>query len=150
MSISCTCDIDGGDGADWYWQPSSAPKPLETIRSRKCCSCKTKLKPGDMAQVLYRWREPGNDIEERIHGGEVPMTAWHRCPYCTALTEIVENHGACYAVDRNIQNQLIEHITDGEPCEDGQDPATVLLHDLFEKFAVVDLPDEMRLYADCT
>jgi len=135
MSISCSCDVDREDAA-WFWIKDDACTQLKTKRSRKCCSCKTKLNPGDMALIIERWRRPDSEVEDRIYGedGEIKLADWHSCPYCASIANIVSKHGACYDISSDIQDQIIEHITDGESCQDGQDPAAVLLHDLFFTF----------------
>ena len=135
MSISCGCDYDGGDEFAWYYH-INAPKPLETKRSRKCCSCSERIHPGKQSSEVVRWRNPRDEIEEKIYGngGEISVSSWYLCPHCSGLAEIIQNQGACFDIGYDIESQLIEFITDGEECRDGGDPAAHLLSAIFSKY----------------
>ena len=109
MSLSCSCD---NDGADWWYEPSSDFAVLATKRSRKCCSCGTKIKPGDEALYLRRWRSPSmrcNYIEESIYGEEVPLAPWFLCETCGGLYFAVQDLGMCCDISDNIAHQIREY-----------------------------------------
>ena len=82
MSLSCSCAYD--DYEEW-WKVTEEFVPLKTKRSRRCCSCKSKIKPGDECLVFERGRYPKTEVEARIYGGddgEVPLAPWHLCSEC--------------------------------------------------------------------
>ena len=106
MSISCECDW--GDEAAWYWETSADFTALNTMRSRKCCSCGTKIKPGDDCYVLHRHRHPASYIEERIHGDEVPLAPYHLCESCGGLLMSVSDLGLCWNIGDNIKTDVRE------------------------------------------
>ncbi len=51
MGLSCDCDTDWApDPGEWYWSDEPTDyKPLPFKRRKKCCSCKTPIKPGALA-----------------------------------------------------------------------------------------------------
>ena len=85
MGLSCSCD---NDDADWYYVGGDEFSILSTKRSRKCCSCGTKLMPGSEVVKFERFRYPVYDsIEEKILGpdAEVYMADWFMCEECGGL-----------------------------------------------------------------
>lgn len=138
MSITCSCDYDS-ENAAWYYIRSNDLHPLATKRGRSCRSCGERINPGDMCNEITRWRQPRTDMEDRIYGegGEIGLASWYFCPHCASLASIIDEQGACFDIGENIERQLIEHITWGETCHDGGDPAAHLLGDLFAKHATV-------------
>lgn len=108
MSLSCSC----GDYGDFAWYYGGTPedvKPLATKRSRKCCSCGCKLKPGDEVAAFPRWRSPVTDIEERICGDEVPLATWHSCETCWGLMLAVEETGMCFTLGESMKQQIADY-----------------------------------------
>ena len=80
MGLSCsTYDYDG-DG--WYYYSPDDYSTLDTKRSRKCCSCKKTLRPGDMVVRFDRYRGPLSDIEQDIAGDEIVLAPWWMCEPC--------------------------------------------------------------------
>lgn len=111
MSLSCTCDLYG-DEADWYYETADDFSVLTTKRSRKCCSCKTKIKPGEEVLKLRRYQQPSdrcNYIEESIYGGEVPLAAWYMCETCGGLYFAVTDLGMCCDIERDLKVQIREY-----------------------------------------
>ncbi len=116
MSLSCECS-DFDEGADWYFRSAEDFTELDTKRSRKCCSCKSKLTPGTVVLKLQRWRSPREDcnyLEERIYGDEVPMPAWYMCEKCGGLYMSVSDLGFCCDISENIAEQILEYRTEEE------------------------------------
>jgi hypothetical protein len=110
MSISCQCDYDS-DGADWFYDGIDDDAPLNTKRSRLCCSCHGKIKPGETARMIKRYRPPSdrcNYIEESIYGDEVPLANWYLCETCGDLVHALEERGLCFSINGNIQQQIKE------------------------------------------
>ena len=113
MSLSCSC----GDDYDCnlYFDIPRDFSKLETKHSRECCSCGVKIKPGDDNLVFQRYRNPINDIEDRIFGecGEIPLASWHMCEECGGVYLSVTELGMCFDLDGNIKDQVREMNHDG-------------------------------------
>lgn len=109
MSLSCTCDFE--DDADWYFESADDFSILTTKQSRKCCSCKTKIKPGEEALRLRRYRDPSDiyGIEESIYGDEVPLAAYYMCETCGGLYFAVQDSGMCCDIERDLKKQIREY-----------------------------------------
>lgn len=115
--MSLMCDADGYDGdADWFWsvfKNYTDLKPLFTKRSRKCCSCKTRIQVGESCLRVRRWRPPSDRcdyIEESIYGGEVPLADWYLCETCADLAESLTELGFCFTLgDDSIASQIREY-----------------------------------------
>lgn len=113
MSLSCAIDSDGGDGCEWYYYaPPKDPAPLATKRSRRCCSCNTRIKVGDAATKFQRYRNPSercNYIEERIYGDEVPLADWHMCETCSDLYASITELGFCCDIGEDLKQQIADY-----------------------------------------
>ncbi len=107
MSLSCSCGDFDGDG--WYYEWTPEFKPLKTRNARKCCSCGAKIKPGDDATEFRRQRGPVTDIEERIHGDEVPLASWWMCETCGGLAMAIEETGMCFTLGESMKQQIADY-----------------------------------------
>jgi len=115
MGISCACEYPDYD-PEWYWEVHDEPSILDTKRFRKCVSCKVKLDVGESVYTVYRWHSPRNDIEERIHGDEVPMPTWYLCPSCAAIYHALAKVNACVNLgEDNLQICLQEFNAEYAP-----------------------------------
>lgn len=108
MSLSCECDIDG-DYAWYYFGPPQELIRLSTKRTRKCCSCGGKLSLGDEVGAFERYRDPANDIEERIYGDQVPLATWYACEKCWGLFWAVTDLGMCFSIGEDIAQQIKDY-----------------------------------------
>ena len=81
MPLSCECDY--GD-CDWYYEIPDDYSTFDKLR-RKRCSCGSLIERGALCLKFRSWRSPGSDIEERIHGDEVPMASKYLCERCADL-----------------------------------------------------------------
>lgn len=95
MSISCGCDFDG-DG--WWYEYLTDFSNLDTKRSRKCCSCLGKIKPGETVMKFSRYRDPNSDIEERIYGDEINLAPWFMCEECGGMFMALEELNYCISL----------------------------------------------------
>lgn len=111
MSIPCSCG-DYGDYEWWYEQQDQ--KPLETKRSRKCCSCGAKIPVGELATEFHRLRTPENEIEERIYGDEIYMSSWYMCETCGDLYESIVELGYCVTLTKGENMRDLVKMTRGE------------------------------------
>lgn len=81
MSMSCSCDYEGGD---WYYYKPADYSILETKRARRCCSCGERIVRGDTVVKFRRARQPKTEIEDRIwgEGSDIPLASWFMCEAC--------------------------------------------------------------------
>jgi len=56
-----------------------------------------------------RFRSPNNDIEERIHGDEVPLADWYMCEECGGLFFNFVELGFCISLGDNMFDLLEEY-----------------------------------------
>jgi hypothetical protein len=103
--LSCECN----DDADWFYYPPEDVKPLNRKRWRKCCSCKDIIRPGDDSAEFQCFRNPRNDIEERIHGDEVPMADKFMCDRCFGLFESLSSLNFCISLGDNLVEMCKEY-----------------------------------------
>jgi hypothetical protein len=96
MGLSCECDYDPEPGQTIWYDPSDYA-PLASSRARKCCSCKGKIKPGDLAAKVPRYKIPASDIEIKIYGeeGEIPRAPKFMCERCADLFFSLTELGYC-------------------------------------------------------
>ncbi|MCK5923544.1 MAG: hypothetical protein KAG66_21595 [Methylococcales bacterium] len=88
---------------------------MSTKQSRKCTSCKKRIRPGDLACKIPRERVPKNDIEQRIYdkdceGGMVPLAPWYYCERCGHQgIALIELEYAWSLTDDNMQDMIDEY-----------------------------------------
>lgn len=113
MSVYCQCDF--GDDAEWYWDGEKTGK-LAAKNSRRCRSCKEKLTPGTEVRILGRFREPQTDLEDRIHGAEVPLEPGYLCLPCADLWDALIAVNACPDWTRPFAEEVAELNKDYAPA----------------------------------
>ncbi len=92
MSLSCSCY---DDGEWWYFTPDDYSR-LGTKRSRRCCSCKAIIKPGDLCNEYKRECNPDEwSVDARIYGSEKPLASWYHCEACADLFWNLDELGFC-------------------------------------------------------
>lgn len=102
MGLSCEC----GDDYAWYGAPEDEYRPLSTKRARRCMSCNELIHVGDLSIRFYCYRSAENDIEERIHGDEVPMANRYYCERCADLYWSLIELGFCM----NLNDDMRENV----------------------------------------
>lgn len=105
VALSCYC---GGD-YDWWYYPPSDFSTLATKRGRRCCSCRTWMRPGATVARFECWREPKNVVEERIYGDEVPMRDRYMCEECAGLYFSLDELGYCYTMGESVRDLVREY-----------------------------------------
>ena len=105
MSLSCYCD----DDYDWWFEEDSDYSKLDTKRSRKCCSCHDRIAVSDLVLSLRCWRNPANDIEERIYRDEVPMATKYLCERCADLYLSLTELGFCITMGDDMRDLVKEY-----------------------------------------
>lgn len=83
---------------------------LDTKRGRRCISCNTLIKVGQDCGKFPAWRHPESDIEERIHGDEVPMATKYMCEECTGLFFSITELGYCLSLDGTPMREEVKMI----------------------------------------
>jgi hypothetical protein len=104
--LSCSCH----DGCSWWYTYKEDFIKLETNKRKRCCSCKVLIDKGSEVIAIERWRNPNTDIEERIHGDEVPLAFNYLCEKCGEIFLNLQAYGYC-GIDpsENMQELLEEH-----------------------------------------
>lgn len=108
MSLSCSTNDDGD--YDSWWTLADESGVLNAKRSRKCYSCNEKIAIGDPCRAVFRYRLPDNDIEERIHGDEVPLSTKYLCETCTDLADSLFEQNFCFSLgDESLKQQIADY-----------------------------------------
>jgi len=107
IMLSCTCTEWYGEG--WYYWPPNDFTTLQSKLSRKCCSCNKRIKVGDECVKFLRSRAPRSDIEERIHGDEVPLAPWYMCQWCGEMYLTLEELGYCHGLGDSMVETMQEY-----------------------------------------
>lgn len=134
MSLSCSCDLMDFD--EWF-EPSTAFRPLETKRSRRCMSCGYKLEVGSIVKKVRHYRGPESDFEERFHGDEVPFAPKWLCRECGEYCDMIVDAGMCFTMGHNSEtlgDQIEEYLEEGG-CDGDDGSAGHVLSELFRRFA---------------
>ena len=108
--MSLTCERDGGDECEWYYHQPKDFSTLNTKRSRKCCSCGTKIKPSAPVLPFDRFRPAASDVEERIHGGEVPLATMYMCEKCGDQAMNLNELGYATPPGENMFDLLAQYV----------------------------------------
>lgn len=88
MSLSCSCEYYPEAGSVmWEWPTDYTP--LNTKRSRNCCSCGDKIATGSLVAAFHRYKVPEYQIEINLYGedgdqGPHRATQYH-CERCADL-----------------------------------------------------------------
>lgn len=114
MSLYCDAGDYDIDGADWWWIGPMPEEPLDTKRSRKCCSCKSKINVGDIARKVERYRPPTEfEYEHGLASDEVPLASWYLCETCGDLSDSLTELGFCYTLgSASLKKQINEYMSE--------------------------------------
>ena len=111
MSLLCGCDFSPED-FDLWWEDFSNLKPMGAVTRRKrCCSCEDLINVTEDVIEFYWYRNPRNDIEERIHGDErVPLASTFMCEECSGLYLALNELGyGCLDINQPMKDYVYEH-----------------------------------------
>ena len=101
MTLACSCDYD--DPA-WWHDGAAEVAPLATKRSRRCCSCKSRIAVGEDCSAVRRWRNPNpGSVAERIYADEEPLATWYLCDRCAGLYESLDSLGFCGLIGQDLR-----------------------------------------------
>ena len=112
--LSCQCDI--GD-SDWYYIHAEDFETFKNKKRKRCCSCNELIDIGSDCVGFERFRDPYNEIEERIWGSEVQIASWYMCFDCGGLYLTLQSLGYCHYLGTPIREDLKDYwnITGFEP-----------------------------------
>ncbi len=113
MSLSCSCDFDD---FEWYFIVEEDYSELKTSRRKRCQSCGELISLGATVLKLDCCRKPTSDIEERIHGDEVPLANRYLCEECADLYFSVKDMNICVTFDndKSIREMLEDYQAEKE------------------------------------
>ena len=103
MSVNCWCYTDD---AEYWFCHTGEFDVLETSRRKRCHACRVLIDIGADCGILSCTRAPLSDIDEAIHGDEIPMANKYLCEECYGLLLSVEEYGGCVMLEK------------GEPLKD--------------------------------
>jgi len=106
MTLSCSCEFDD---LEWFYNSPTDYQTLDTVRRRRCYSCKNQIELGAITTKFESYRMPRTDIEERIYGddGEVPMASKYMCEECSDLFFSLTELGYCFTLGVYSMKQLV-------------------------------------------
>ena len=104
MGLTCYCT----DNYSW-WYSERGEAPLVASRSKRCCSCRELVRPGDIALHFTCWRDPRSDIEERIYIDEVPMADKVMCEECGDLYSALSDLGFCITLGEDMHELVRQY-----------------------------------------
>lgn len=105
MGLTCHC---GGDYEWYYFGPKDYCR-YDRKRRKRCYSCRSLISTGDVCTEFQCFRNPRNDIEERIHGDEVPMASDFMCERCSDLYFSFEELGFCITLGDDMRDLLRDY-----------------------------------------
>jgi len=117
--LSCSC-YDGA--ASWWYCPPKDFKNLDTIRARRCASCKILIRVGVSCLEFTRGRYAKDNIECLIYGEdvEIAMPNWYLCERCGEIYLNLKAIGYCILLGADMNELLKEYweITGFKPREE--------------------------------
>ncbi len=106
MSLSCYCHPDDHE---WWYESDENFSQLQTKQRRRCASCDDLINIGGDVLRIRSWRLPKTDIEERIHGEEVPLADKFMCEECAGIFMSLTDLGYCISLGGDIHDDLAEY-----------------------------------------
>lgn len=117
MPLSCWCSDDYA----WYFYTPDDYSTAPSAGRRKRCSCGQLIEHGSVCLRFSIWRTPHDDIEERIHGDEVPMADKWLCERCADLFFSFQELGyECVHPGENMVELAEQYADDHEPLPQTQ------------------------------
>ena len=108
MSLQCDFDCEAEPG-DVFWCAPREMTTLQTKRGRKCCSCGKRIDVGASCLHFERMKVSESEIEERIHGEEVPQAPWFMCADCGMLYLFLAKFDYAIQITDSMHDLALEH-----------------------------------------
>lgn len=103
--LACDCGYD----AEWYYHEDKDWSLMPKFpQRRRCCSCGQFIEPNDIVQKFICYRPPHDEIEEEIHGDEVPMADKFMCEECGDIYWSLTDLGFCISLGSESMKNLLE------------------------------------------
>ena len=103
--LSCSCDYE----SEWYYYPTDDFINFECLRRKRCVSCRVLIDHFTPCLEFECFRDPYNDIEERIWGTEVQIASRFMCEKCGEIYLNLDALGYCHNLETNIQEDLKDY-----------------------------------------
>lgn len=85
MPLTCGCDYEPDPGDTCWYTPDGYSRAPTLGRRQRCTSCGRLIVPGSVTASFPRFKIPESDIEERIHGDQIPRAPAVICEECADL-----------------------------------------------------------------
>jgi len=111
MSLSCDC---GYNDFEWFYCGPDDYTLLDTSRRQRCYSCKELIGLGYPVLVFQRYREPKDEIEDRIYGegGEIALANYYMCEECGDLYWSLVELGFCISFNGESMQELVRQYNE--------------------------------------
>lgn len=122
MSLSCSCNEWDGEGWAWILAEKIISRgygripaeieyffPLNTKRSRRCCSCAGKINVGDLALRFNRFRSATDFEADHLGWDEVKLSPWFMCEECGEIFLNLDSAGFCIDISEHMPDLLEEY-----------------------------------------
>lgn len=106
MPLSCHA-FD--EEAAWYFESPENFTAFAGEKRKRCGSCKELIEKGALCLSFFCYRDPKNDIEERINGDQVPIAPKYLCEKCGDQFMNLSALGFCVAPVENMFELLEEY-----------------------------------------
>ena len=106
MTLSCDCS-EGDDDERIY--PDDDYSTLDAARRRRCISCNELIDIGAIVLKFFRDRDSRSDVEESIHGDEVPLATQHHCERCADIYFSLDALGFCLYLSEDMRDVAKEY-----------------------------------------
>ena len=97
------------DNSKWYYYTPSDFVKLQTVKRKRCCSCKKLIDINALCLKFERGRYPNSDIEENIYMDEVPLAPWYMCEECGDMFFNFDSLGFCINLGDNMAENLRDY-----------------------------------------
>lgn len=117
MGLSCDCDYEPEPGDVCWWKARDF-STLESKRSKRCCSCGDKIRPGGTVAAFDRYKVPEHQIELNIWGDccdqGPPRATWYMCERCAGLFFSLDELGYCIDIRDDMRELVKEYAATKE------------------------------------
>ena len=110
--LSCSCpDISDYDSDGWFYYPPNDFSVLNTLKRKRCISCKRLINIGSLVIEFTRARYARNDVEERRYGdgNDIPLASYFMCEKCGEIYLNLSDIGYCLDISESMQAQMDEY-----------------------------------------
>ena len=103
--LSCSCDYE----FEWYYYIPDDFTKFKATRRKRCVSCNILINTGADCLEFECYRDPYNDIEEKIYGDEVPIACKYLCDKCAEIFLNLTDIGYCVSLGDTLKEDLADY-----------------------------------------